>query len=139
MAGMSQKEEEGPEFQCFPLYSLLLALDSPTVTLLSLDIEGAEFEVFRSLPWDKVDIEVIVIELVHAGEVFEGSRLEIIKYLESKNYQYVGNLFDDIFVRKDLIGVKYNVDIKDAERQFPMFSSDLSLQSKNIKEQDEVF
>ena len=31
--------------QCFPLYSFLLALDSPTVNLLSLDIEGAEFEV----------------------------------------------------------------------------------------------
>ncbi len=70
MAGISHEEgKEGPEFQCFPLYSVLLALDSPTVTLLSLDIEGAEFEVFRSLPWDKVDIEVIVTELVHAGEV----------------------------------------------------------------------
>ena len=71
MAGMSHKREEegGPEFQCFPLYSLLLALDSPTVTLLSLDIEGAEFEVFRSLPWDKMDIEVILTELVHAGQV----------------------------------------------------------------------
>ena len=71
MAGISheKEEKEGLEFQCFPLYSVLLALDSPTVTLLSLDIEGAEFEVFRNLPWDKVDIEVIVTELVHAGEV----------------------------------------------------------------------
>ena len=31
--------------QCFPLYSLLLAVGNPTVNLLSLDIEGAEFEV----------------------------------------------------------------------------------------------
>ena len=68
MAGISSGETWA-EFQCFPLFSVLLALDSPTVTLLSLDIEGAEFEVFRSLPWDKVDIEVIVTELVHAGEV----------------------------------------------------------------------
>ena len=69
MNGITQEKDDGQEFQCFPLYSVLLALDSPTVTLLSLDIEGAEFEVFRSLPWDKVDIEVIVTELVHAGEV----------------------------------------------------------------------
>ena len=72
MAGISLEMREGArprEFQCFPLYSVLLALDNPTVTLLSLDIEGAEFDVFRSLPWDKVDIEVIVTELVHAGEV----------------------------------------------------------------------
>ena len=43
-------EEEGEdtehtEHQCFPLYALLLALDNPTLNLLSLDIEGAEFEV----------------------------------------------------------------------------------------------
>ena len=135
MAGISLEMREGArprEFQCFPLYSVLLALDNPTVTLLSLDIEGAEFDVFRSLPWDKVDIEVIVTELVHAGEVFPGSRLEIIQYLESKNYQWVGNLFDDIFVRKDLLGVKYNIDVKDAERQFPLFSSDPSLESQDI-------
>ena len=69
MDGITQEKEDGTEFQCFPLYSLLLALDSPTVTLLSLDIEGAEFEVFRSLPWDKMDIEVILTELVHAGQV----------------------------------------------------------------------
>ena len=37
--------EEHTEHQCFPLYSLLLALDNPTLNLLSLDIEGAEFEV----------------------------------------------------------------------------------------------
>ena len=65
-------------------------------------------------------------------QVFPGSRLELIKFMESKNYQYVGNLFDDIFVRKDLLGVKYNIDLTDAERQFPLFSSDLSIQSEDI-------
>ena len=52
--------------------------------------------------------------------------------MESKNYQFIGNLFDDIFVRKDLLGVKYNIDIKDAEIQFPLFTSDPFLQSKDI-------
>ena len=65
-------------------------------------------------------------------QVFPGSRLELIKFMESKNYQYVGNLFDDIFVRKDLLGVKYNIDLTDAGRQFPLFSSDLSIQSEDI-------
>ena len=80
------EEEEGvSKFQCFPLVSVLMALTNegpesgsrdhsrpirgPRVNLLSLDIEGAEFEVFKTIPWDKVDIEVIVTELVHAGEV----------------------------------------------------------------------
>ena len=31
------------DLQCFPLYSLLLAVGNPTINFLSLDIEGAEF------------------------------------------------------------------------------------------------
>ena len=130
----SLSTRELTKFQCFPLFPVLLALDNPTVTLLSLDIEGAEFEVFRSLPWDKVDIEVIVTELVHAGELFPGSRLEVIEFLESKNYQYIGNLYDDIFVRKDLLGVKYQIDIQKAEQMFEQFSSEVLIEREDILE-----
>ena len=38
--------------------SLLLALGNPTVNYLSLDIEGAELQVLKSIPWDLVNIEV---------------------------------------------------------------------------------
>jgi hypothetical protein len=33
--------------QCFPFYSYLLAVGNPTVTYLSLDIEGAELQVLK--------------------------------------------------------------------------------------------
>ena len=33
------------ELQCFPLYSVLMALGNPTIDLFSLDIEGAELQV----------------------------------------------------------------------------------------------
>ena len=36
--------------QTIPFYSLLLSVDNPTVNLLSLDIEGAEYQV----KWHKV-------------------------------------------------------------------------------------
>ena len=42
--------------QCFPLYSILLALGNPTVDYFSLDVEGVEAGVLNSIPWDKVDI-----------------------------------------------------------------------------------
>jgi FkbM family methyltransferase len=42
--------------QCFPLYSILLALNRTTVDFFSLDVEGFELEVLRTIPWDKVDI-----------------------------------------------------------------------------------
>ena len=40
------------------LTSLLLALDTAKVNYFSLDIEGAEIQVLRSVPWHLVDIEV---------------------------------------------------------------------------------
>ena len=44
--------------------SLLLALDNPKVNYFSLDIEGAELQVLRSLPWKLVNIEVNSLKLV---------------------------------------------------------------------------
>ena len=58
----------------------------------SLDIEGAEFGVLKTVPWDKVDIEVLLIELIHAGSLFKGSREEIHQFLLSKNYVYLGSI-----------------------------------------------
>jgi len=44
--------------QCLPLYSILLAMNQMTVDLLSLDIEGNEVDVLKTVPFDKVDIKV---------------------------------------------------------------------------------
>ena len=43
-------------------YSILLAVGNPVVDYLSLDIEGAELLVLKTIPWDKVDINVVSIE-----------------------------------------------------------------------------
>ena len=37
---------------------IIQAAGNPTVNLLILDIEGAELSVLKTLPWEKVDIEV---------------------------------------------------------------------------------
>ena len=51
MAGLVPEESDNSfKIQCFPLYSLILATGNRTVNYLSLDIEGAEFQVvFLSL------------------------------------------------------------------------------------------
>ena len=46
------------DVQCFPLISFLTALNVTTVDYFSLDVEGAEFDVLRTIPWEKVDIKV---------------------------------------------------------------------------------
>lgn len=44
--------------QCFPLYSVLLAVGRTNVDFLRLDVDGYEFEVLRTIPWHKVNIRV---------------------------------------------------------------------------------
>jgi len=53
--------------QCFPLYSLLLALGNPRVDFFSLDIEGLELDVLKTIPFDKVDIRVFLVEVKGKG------------------------------------------------------------------------
>ena len=49
------------QVQNLACFSLLLALDNPKVNYFSLDIEGAEIQVLRSVPWHLVDIEVRIV------------------------------------------------------------------------------
>lgn len=46
------------ESQCFPLYAILSALNLTTVDYFSLDIEGAELDVLKTIPWENVLIKV---------------------------------------------------------------------------------
>lgn len=49
---------ETVQVQCFPLYSILLAVNRTTVDFFSLDVEGSELDVLNTIPWHKVDIKV---------------------------------------------------------------------------------
>ena len=91
MAGIApEAREDTYDMQCFPLYSLLrAAAGNVTVNYLSLDIEGAELQVLRTLPWDKVDIEVMTVETNHAGEVFPGTRQDVRDYLALRGYVFI--------------------------------------------------
>lgn len=48
--------------QCFPLYSVLKALGRLHVDYFSLDVEGAELYILRTIPWDLVKIDVLTVE-----------------------------------------------------------------------------
>ena len=43
---------------CFPLYAILLAIGNPIVDFFSLDVEGAELFILKTIPWSKVHIKV---------------------------------------------------------------------------------
>ena len=40
------------------------------------------------MPWEKVNIRVVGVEIIHAGEVFDGSREEIANLLQENGYIY---------------------------------------------------
>ncbi len=45
--------------QCFPLYSILLAIGKTEIDYFGLDVEGSEYKILNTVPWHKVDIKVI--------------------------------------------------------------------------------
>ena len=95
----------------------MLALDRTTVHLLSLDIEGAELEVLRSIPFDKVDIKVIVVEVKHVNKVFNDADIEqdIDKLLARNGF----NLFAKVHINN--VYVKEDFKLKRLKSQFKPF------------------
>ncbi|XP_047475703.1 protein Star-like isoform X3 [Penaeus chinensis] len=92
------------EVQCLPLYSLLLALNTTKVDYFSLDVEGAELDVLRTIPWEKVDITTLSVEFIHDKEGKDAIKW----YMEGNGYKvysevtHPGSLANDfIFVKKD--------------------------------------
>jgi len=74
------------------LESLLEENKITHVNLLSIDVEGAEFDVIHSINFNKVFIDVICFE-----NNYEDQSYPIIDYLEGKGY-YIFELHQDIFM-----------------------------------------
>jgi len=73
--------------QCYPLYSLILAMGNPRVDFLSIDIEGAELAVLNTIPWDKVQIELVMLEVEHSDKEALAEIMRAAGYSEWKNLQ----------------------------------------------------
>lgn len=57
-----KKTGEDVTVQCFPLYSILLAISrTMDIDFFSLDIDGHELKVLKTIPWHKVHIKVRLI------------------------------------------------------------------------------
>lgn len=81
--------------ECYPLYSLLLAIgQEKNVDFFSLDIEGAELSVLKTIPWDKVRIELVMIEVNHS------SKLEINQLMRQAGYEIYKELKNQDIIYK---------------------------------------
>ncbi|XP_022906085.1 protein Star [Onthophagus taurus] len=78
--------------KCFPLYSLLLAMNSTKIDYLTLKTGGTELQILETLPFDRVDVQVIN---VHMNKDIEKDILK--KFLSTKRYAFSTNVNDSYF------------------------------------------
>ncbi|XP_060086052.1 uncharacterized protein LOC132565429 [Ylistrum balloti] len=87
------------EVQCFPLYSILLAINRTTVDFFSLDIEGDELGVLKTIPFHKVDIRMLAVEFSHGPSGYSGMQ----RYMERNGYETILKVSRDDWGVNDLI------------------------------------
>nr|XP_027220039.1 protein Star-like [Penaeus vannamei] len=84
----------------FPLYAMLAALNVTVVDFLSLDVEGDELEVLRTIPWDRITIRLMCVEINH----IKGGPKRVIEYMLKQDYIFLGiRIIDAWFGKKHLI------------------------------------
>jgi len=100
--------------QCFPLMDVLAALGVHHVDYLSLDVEGPELEILRTLDWNRLRVDIVTVEyrvITSVPRVMvdaEGTakKLEDLRRLfnETRLYHEIASLntLDVVFERKDL-------------------------------------
>lgn len=81
--------------KCFPLYSLLMAMELMEVDYLGLRSRGSELQVLETIPFDRVKIDVINVDL--DNNVDEQKTVK--QFLQTKNYSFMQN-FNSSFIFK---------------------------------------
>ena len=71
-------------------------------SFFSLDVEGLEFEILKTIPFDKLDIHVMSVEFKHNPQGKE----ELLRYVESKGYKMVNEVHAEHNWANDFIFVK---------------------------------
>ena len=78
-------------------------MDFPKIDYFNLDIEGAEFQVLKTIPFHlrEMDIKLMGIETVHAGKIFNGTEDEIENLMARHKYELVAQTrLDKFFIKQ---------------------------------------
>ncbi|XP_042858653.1 protein Star-like [Penaeus japonicus] len=97
--GRISNEKTSTEIECFPLHSMLLALERNIIDLFTLDIEGDELKVLKTIPWDKIQVRLLEVEVAHVPEGHQAVK----DFMESVGYTFLKEWkINYIFAKKDL-------------------------------------
>ena len=89
--------------QCFPLQTLTLAMNRTVIDFFSLDVEGSEMDVLKTIPFESLEITTITVEFAHGG--LNGKK-KLQEFLESKGYTYIATVTKPDGSANDIIMVK---------------------------------
>ena len=104
LADVNKTGGAGIQVQCFPLYSLLLALNQTRVDFFSLDVEGDELKVLKTIPYKEVDIKMLTVEFVHG----EGGADSLRDFMGKNGYHSLIQIKRWDGVANDVIFRKHN-------------------------------
>ncbi|XP_064103080.1 uncharacterized protein LOC135213114 isoform X2 [Macrobrachium nipponense] len=100
LSHITNKTSKTVAIKTFPLYTMLLAVNITTIDFLSLDVEGDELKVLQTMPWDKVQVRVMCVEINHV----EGGAPAVINYMEKQGYILLSVRYIDAwFAKKELL------------------------------------
>lgn len=95
---------------CIPFYTILKALNGSVVDFLNLNVDGAEFQVLKTIPFDHVIFNVMSVKCIRIpGEKPIGQLMDL---LESKQYKLVKTIDgtnECLFVYKPLYEEKQSI------------------------------
>ena len=74
---------------CVPLESILLALNVTHIDLFSLDVEGTEVGILKHFPFDRVTVDVWVIEHWGVNVQIKTDKLNTTQYLDVEDVEFI--------------------------------------------------
>ena len=68
---------------CFPLETMMLALNTTRIDYWSLDVEGYELDILKTVPFDRLDIEILSVEYGHGAD----GKKPYVEFMAEKGYR----------------------------------------------------
>ena len=94
--GASKKPEV--EINCFPLNTIMAALGISHVDYLSLDVEGPEIEILRTVDWTRLQIDIITVEY----RIYGGHKIGIDQTATLKKLKDLREFFRETGIYKEM-------------------------------------
>ena len=80
--------------QCFDIYSLLRAINRTHVNYFSLDVEGAELPILKTIPFERITVDIFSVEYAAWGNI--GGKESLAKLQQVRNFFKDTGLYEEV-------------------------------------------